>query len=219
MPVYGLFSRGVLTLVAVAALAACAQNGGTLPSSLAPQGNASSHVVPAVATPPPCKGQKTSSDYAQLTVNLSDKGGKFCVPAIGGFGGSISYPEASPALKKVKITSSATNYNSLPELGTGTAIFYLQFASSGKTTFGSQIKAEGGLTSQAVKVGKDYTAFGQVTIGSYTEQFLPCYAIAITGKYGGTLRTIGALLEYGVVTGPAKGFIEIYSGKQTNTKC
>lgn len=220
MPVYGLFSRSAVTLAAIIALAACAQNGGSsLPSSLATQGNAFSHVATAVATPPPCKGQKTSSDYAQLTVTLSSKGGTFCVPAIGGFGGSISYPDATPPLKSVKITSSSTNYNNLPELGTGTAIFYLQFSSKGKTTFGSQIKIKGGLTSQAIKIGKDYTAFGQVTLGSYTEQFLPCYAIAVTGKYGGNLRTIGALLEYGVVPGPATGFIEVYSGKQTSTQC
>jgi hypothetical protein len=220
MPVTRLFLRGSLALVAAAALGACAQHGGAMlpSSSLALQGNALPLTSAATKTPPPCKGQKSFKDHASLSVTLSSNGGLFCVPAIAGFGGTLSYPKADPSAK-VKITSSATDYDKLPQLGTGTAIFYLQFDLTGGTKFGSQIRNAGGITSEAVVTGKPYTAFGQATVGSSKEEFGPCSLTAIYGKYGGVLRSVGGLFEYGVVPPGAQGFIEIYSGKQTNTKC
>ena len=50
------------------------------------------------AGPPACKGQKDTKQYASLTVKLSTKGGSFCIPEFGGFGGKIKYPSANPAV-------------------------------------------------------------------------------------------------------------------------
>jgi hypothetical protein len=207
----------LVLLAAAAALTACAQQGGTaLPTTaLAPQAD----VFPnAAATPPPCKGQKNSKNSASLSVTFSKKGGSFCVPAIGGFGGTIAYPKANPSVKAT-VTSSTTNYKKLPELGTGTAIFYLQLAMDGGTTFGNAIDPTGGLTAATITSGKPYTAYAQATVSGQKIDFGPCYQNATKGQYGGELNSIGALLEYGAVPTKATGFIEVYSGKQTNTKC
>jgi hypothetical protein len=218
MPAARIFLRSSLVLVAAAALAACAQHGGaTLPAApLAVQNNVS--IPDATATPPPCKGQKDAKNDASLAVTLLAKGGSFCVPAFGGFGGTISYPKAKPAVK-VTVTSSSTDYNKLPQLGTGTAIFYLQFAFASATTFGNEIRPVGGLTGATITNGKPYTMFGQATISGEKIKLGPCYSVATKGKYGGVIGAIGALLEYGEIPTKANGFLEIYSGKQTSTLC
>ncbi len=220
MPATRLFFRSSLVLAAAAALTACAQPGSApLPANaLAPQILAPQISVFRDAAPPECKGQKDSKNSASLSVTLSNKGGSFCIPAFGGYGGTISYPKASPSVKTTVI-SSTTDYNNLPQLGTGTAIFYLQVTLATGTTFGSKVSPTGGLTAQAIKSGKPYTAFGQATISGAKITFGPCYSTATKGKYGGVIGGIGALLEYAVVPGKTNGFIEIYSGKQTNTKC
>jgi hypothetical protein len=204
-------------LMAAAALAACAQPGnvGVPAAPLALRDNV---VSDAVATPPPCKGQKKEKDYASLSVTLSIKGGSFCVPAFDGFGGTISYPKVKQSVGAT-IISSSTNYNKLPQLGTGTAMFYLQFSLLRGTTFGDQVSPVGGLTAQSIKAGRPYTAYGQLTVGGVKTKFGPCYSAATKGKYGGVIGSIGALFEYGIVPGKAKGFIEIYSSKQTDTQC
>jgi hypothetical protein len=219
MPAARLYLSSSLVLVAAATLlTACAQHGGsTLPSTtaLAPM----SAVLPdATKTPPPCTGQKDKKNDASVAATLSTKGGTFCVPSFGGYGGSISYPAAKPSVK-VTITSSTTDYKHLPQLGTGTAIFYLQMALAGGTTFGKSIKLTGGLTGAGLQSGKEYTAYGEATVSGYKLKFGPCYAKATKGKYGGVLDTIGALLEYGTVPGAASGFFEIYSGKQATSLC
>lgn len=209
------FVRNSILLTVASLLAACAQNGSaTLPNAaMAPQLD----VFPAAA-PPACTGQKTSKDDASLAVTLSSKGGSFCVPAFGGFGGTVSYPKANPSIKAT-VTSSTTDYKKLPQLGQGTAIFYLQLALAGGTTFGSKIRPVGGITSATIKSGQAYTAYGQATIGGGKYKFGPCYVTATKGKYGGVLTTVGALLEYGDAPVKANAFIEIYSGKQTKSVC
>ncbi|HEX4012524.1 MAG TPA: hypothetical protein VHX17_01405 [Candidatus Cybelea sp.] len=218
MPVARLFVRSVPLLLAIAALSACAQHEGTtLPATpLAVQNSVG--VPNATATPPPCKGQKNGKTFASLNVTLSSKGGAFCVPAIGGFGGTISYPKAKPAVK-VALISSSTNYKKLPELGTGTAIFYLQMTLATGTTFGNAIRPTGGLTAATISSGKPYTVYGQATVSGQKITFGPCYSVATKGKYGGVVGAIGALLEYGAVPTKAAGFLEVYSGKQTATQC
>jgi hypothetical protein len=210
-----LWVRGSLALVAAALFGACAQQGGPmLPSApLAPQWLASPDL-----TPPKCKGQKNSKKYASLTVTLSTKGGSFCIPEFGGFGGTIKYPSANPSVK-LKLISSTTDYNHQPQLGSGTAIFYLQLALSGGTTFGSHVSAGGGLASKSIVPGKPYTAYGQAVISGFTVNFGPCYATAKKSKYGGVIGGIGTLLENASIPVAASGIIEIYSGKQTSTKC
>jgi hypothetical protein len=170
------------------------------------------------AGPPACKGQKTTKNYASLTVTLSTKGGSFCIPAYGGFGGSVKYPGANPPVK-LKLISSTKDYNHLPHLGQGTAIFYLQLALGGGTSFARKARAGGGLTAEKIVPGNPYTAYGQATISGFKLKFGPCYAIATKGKYGGVIGGIGTLLKGQQIPVAASAVIELYSGKQTSTKC
>lgn len=196
-------------------LAACASHAAApLPPSLA---------APAVvgvpdSGPPECRGQKDSKNYASLTVTLSTKGGSFCIPAYGGFGGSVRYPGANPSVR-LNLISSTKNYDHLPELGRGTAIFYLQLALSGGTSFGPKARAGGGLTAEEIVPGKHYTAYGQATISGFTIKFGPCYSVATQGKYGGVIGGIGTLIEGQSIPVAVSAVIEIYPGKQTRTKC
>ncbi|MGC1382043.1 MAG: hypothetical protein WA814_13595 [Candidatus Baltobacteraceae bacterium] len=208
-------------LVSGAFLAACAQHGAMLPStSLAPPLAGTPQGVTALPdlTPPNCKGQKSTKQYASLTVKLSSKGGSFCIPAFGGFGGTVEYPPANPAVK-LKLISSTTNYNHQPELGPGKALFYLQLALSDGTSFGSNVQAGGGLTGKKIVSGKPYTAYGQATIDSFPFDFGPCYTVATKGRYGGVIGGVGTLLKGQNIPVAAKGVIEIYAGKQTGTQC
>ncbi len=212
--------RGSLAAIAAALMAACAQHGVMLPStSYAPAfGGASQPLLLPDLTPPKCKGQKTTKQYASLTVTLSTKGGMFCIPAFGGFGGTIRYPSANPSVK-LKLISSTKNYNHQPELGKGTPLFYLQLAISGGTSFGTNLPAGGGLTAKKLIPGKPYTAYGQAVIDSIPFNFTPCYTIATKGKYGGAIGGIGTLLKGQIVPFAATGVIEIYSGKEASGKC
>jgi hypothetical protein len=160
--------RGVLCAATAAILAACSQHGAFTPStSLVPQ-----QIALPDLTPPKCKGQKSSKHYASLTVTLSTEGGSFCVPEFGGFGGTIKYPGANPSVK-LKLISSTKDYNHQPQLGTGTAIFYLQLAISGDTAFGTQVPAGGGLAAKKIVPGKPYTAYGQAVISGFSFPFGP----------------------------------------------
>lgn len=209
-----------LSFVAAASLlTACAQHGAMLPQMPVASGEASlrAPVLPD-ATPPKCNGQKTTKQYASLTETLSTKGGSVCIPEFGGFGGTVKYPSANPSVE-LTLTSSTTNYAHLPELGTGSAIFYLQLGLSGPTSFGSNSTAGGGLTSKQIKPGQAYTAFGEAIVFSVPIQFTPCYTIAKRGKYGGVIGGLGTLLKGQSVPVKASGFIEIYSGKQASAKC
>ncbi|MGA8475488.1 MAG: hypothetical protein WB681_10480 [Candidatus Cybelea sp.] len=207
-----LLMRGSLAALAVVFLSACAQHGNTmLPSS------ALARVQPDLV-PPNCKGQKTTKQYASLTVTLSTQGGSLCIPSFGGFGGKLKYPSANPSVK-FKLISSTTNYNQMPELGQGTAMFYLQVALSGGTSFGGNVRAGGGLTSATIVVGNPYTAYGQAKIDGFKLNFGPCYTIATKGKYGGVIGGIGTLLKGVRVPAAANGVIEIYSGQQTSKQC
>jgi hypothetical protein len=210
------FLRSFL-LITAAALAACAQQGGAgVPATpLALRGNI---FTATTATPPPCTGQKDSKDYASVATTLSTKGGTFCVPAFGGFGGTIAYPKVKPSVK-VTIISSSTDYNKLPQLGSGTAIFYLQMTLAHGTTFGHTINPTGGLTGALIKSGQSYSAYGEATISGQTIKFGPCYETATKGTYGGVLASIGGLLDYASLPAKTDGFIELYSGKDTKTPC
>jgi hypothetical protein len=211
-----LLPRLALCAISTAVLVACAAHTGTAlpPSSL---GASAGFALPD-AGPPACKGQKTTKKYASLSVTLSTKGGSLCIPEFDGFGGTVAYPGANPSVK-LQLISSTKNYDGLPELGDGTAIFYLQLAISGGTTFAPKVKAGGGLTAQKIVPGKPYTAYGEATIFSVTFPFGPCYSVATKGKYGGVIGGIGTLLKGQPIPAAASGVIEVYSGKQTGTKC
>jgi hypothetical protein len=203
------------TVASAVLLAACAQHGGAgLPSIPA----AAQRAALPDANPPQCKGQQNEPYYATLTVKLKTKGGAFCIPEFGGYGGKVQYPSVDPSVK-LTLTSSTTDYNDLPQLGSGTAIFYLQLSISGGTSFGSNTKAGGGLTSSAIVPGDDYTAFGEATIFGYHYKFKPCYTVATQGKYGGVIGGLGSLLKGIDVPTSGSGFIEVYSGQQASNEC
>jgi hypothetical protein len=213
-----LCSRGAPIIAAAALLTACAQHGATLPAMTAVDGDATQRVIQPDLTPPQCKGQNNAKDYASLTVRLSTKGGAFCIPAFGGFGGTVKYPSANPSVK-LSLISSTTNYDDMPELGEGTAIFYLQLALSSGTVFGKNVSPGGGLASQSIVPGDPYTIYGQAVVDRVKVNFGPCYVIATKSKYGGVIGGIGSLLKGESVPVPATGVIETYSGQQTNTTC
>jgi hypothetical protein len=213
--------RGLLAMLTAGLLTACAQHGAMIPASpFAPgfAGGPAQRIALPDKTPPACKGQTDTKDYSKLTVTLSTKGGKFCIPEYGGFGGSVQYPSANPSVK-LTLTSSTKDYNHLPQLGKGTAIFYLQLALSAGTDFGTNHVAGGGLTSAKLVAGKAYTAFGEAVIDSIPFNFTPCYAIATKGPYGGVIGGLGTLLKGDDVPSKATGFIEVYSGKDASGKC
>ncbi len=171
------------------------------------------------AGPPACKGQQTTQQYASITETLLTAGGKLCIPAFGGLGGSVKYPPANPSTS-ISLTSSTTNYNhKLPSLHSGTPIFYLQLSVKGSTSFGNAVKAGGGLTGKPILPGSAYTAYAQAKIDGFPINFKPCYAVATHGKYGGVLGGVGSLLKGQSVPAGAAGVIEIYPGKSTGDQC
>ncbi len=203
---------GAFALAAATLLTACAhQSTSLLPA--APQAIA----LPDLS-PPDCKGQQTKKRYATLTAPLSTSGGSFCIPAFGGFGGSVKYPSANPSVS-LTLTTSLKDYDHLPKLGSGKPLVYLQFAISGGTQFGSKVKSRGGLTGAKIVAGQQYTAVGQVTIYHENFELGPCYTTATKGKYGGQIGSLGSLVKGQDIPAAATGVIEIYSGRQTGTQC
>lgn len=201
----------VLCSVAVAVLfAGCGQPGGTMP--------ASSAFARPMTGPPTCKGQRTTKKFGNITVTLKTKGGSFCVPAFGGFGGSIEYPGVERSVK-LTVRTSTNNIYDEPQLGTGTSIVYLNLRFRAGTTFGSNLKSKGGLTSQAIDPGDTYTAYGIVAVGNLVLMFPPCYTVATQGPYGGVLPNLGELFSDTTITGAGYGVIEIYSGQQVSQEC
>jgi hypothetical protein len=186
---------------------------------------ATGSTVPAPATfaramtgPPICKGQRTTKNYGSITVKLRAMGGSLCIPAFGGFGGSMQYPGVERSVKLTVRTSTKDIYNE-PQLGNGTSIVYLNLHFHAGTHFGSNLKSKGGLTSQAISPGGTYTAYGIVAVGHLVLRFPPCYAVAVLGPYGGVLPNIGHLFSDTTITGPGYGVIEIYSGEQVSQEC
>lgn len=206
----------IVTALAIAAtltLSACAQHAGTLPP-------VSVDAPSALKSPPDCKGQQNSKHYATLTAPLKSSGGAFCIPAYGGFGGKLEYPNASfNGTVNLTLTTSTKNYNNQPNLGNGKALFYIQFAISGGVKFGSKLKSGGGLTGAKIVSGNPYTLYGQAKAFGQTIGFGPCYTTATKGKYGGVIGELGSLVKNQDVPFAASGVIEIYSGEQTSYGC
>ncbi len=86
----------------------------------------------------------TYQQYATVEDTLRTIGGKGVRPGFGKFGGKVAYPNLSPSASVMVITST-TNYENMPSLGSGTPIVYIQLATTGGTTFGTQISSGGGL--------------------------------------------------------------------------
>jgi len=208
MSAFKRYSKLSAAAIAVA-LAACAGHSTTV----LPAPGAMSLVRPDAAIPT-CKGQTTSTEYATGSpTKLKSHNTHGCIPAFGGFGGSLHYPAASPAVSAT-FTSSTTNYNNLlPVLSKGKPVFYLQIATTAPTAFASTYKASGGLMSNAFKPGKTYYVFGQAKLGGVAGimiDFTPCRATAVKVKAGGALTNLGTLLEGQNIAGSANIVIEVY---------
>jgi hypothetical protein len=208
----------LLLSASVSLLGGCASRQAT-PAFVPPPLGATSLASRFDASPPACKEQKTYNQYASLSATLSSKGGTVCIPAFGGFGGTVGYPPANPSIG-VALISSTSNYNGkLPGLHSGKPIFYLQLSIAGPTSFGRNVPAGGGLTRQAIVPGQNYTAFAQAKIDGFPVNFKPCYTRAVKGKFGGVIGGVGTLLKGQNVPTAATGVIEIYAGKYAAGKC
>ena len=199
-----------LALAGAIATVACGQvnNTAPLPAAFAMR----------AATPPQCEGQRTAKKYAQLKVKLKKRGGAFCIPEFGGFGGTMGYPGVERVVALV-LRSSTENIYDNPLLGSGSPIFYLNLHFLAGTHFGTTLPSTGGLTAEQIQTGQPYTAFGIVTVGHLALMFPPCYAIATQGPYGGVLSNLGELFAGTTITGAGYGAIEIYSGEQVTQQC
>jgi hypothetical protein len=200
----------IFAFAATLAIAACGQVGNAVPGSVGFSTRA--------AAPPGCAGQRKARKYAQLKVELRKRGGSFCVPEFHGYGGTIEYPGVERKVELV-LRSSLQNIYDQPQLGSGTAIFYLNLHFLAGTHFGTKFGSKGGLTAAQIEVNQPYTAFGIVTVGHLALMFPPCYAIATQGPYGGVLSGLGELFADTTITGAGYGVIEIYSGAQVSQQC
>lgn len=207
--------RRILFVVALALVACSPQSVATLPSGAS--------LVRRNASIPACKGQTTTSEYAASKPSkLKHRNTHACIPAFEGFGGSLHYPAATPAVSAT-LTSSTTNYNSmLPQLSKGKPIFYLQIATGAATTFAATYTAAGGLTSKAIEPGKTYDVYGQARYGGVVILLLnlpPCRATAIKSKEGGALTNLGSLLKGQSIPGAANITIEVYAKGRVTASC
>lgn len=190
-------------------LAACSQHDGIAPTTAA-------FALPAAA--PQCKDQRMAKRYAQVKARLKTRGGAFCVPAFHDFSGAIAYPSVARSVE-LTLRSSTKDIYDEPQLGSGTAIFYLNLHFHAGTHFRKKLRAQGGLTGSEIAPGRPYTAFGIVAVGHLVLRFPPCYAVATQGPYGGVLANVGELFSDTTITGAGYGVIEIYSGEQVSQPC
>jgi hypothetical protein len=203
--------------LAVVGLGACTQRTlSSLPETSAIQ-------LPAISqnktSPPTCKGQKTTKQYAMVEEQLESAGGKACIPSFGGFGGKMAYPSLKPAIS-VTLIDSTTNYDNMPKLGSsGMPILYIQLSISGQTSFGQTPPHGGALVGADIIPSKTYTTFGQASAFGIKENLPPCYSIAGKSSYGGKLGGLGTLLKGQSIPAAAQAVVEIYPGKQTTQKC
>jgi hypothetical protein len=210
----GMGKSRIALLLGVAVLAGCA-SGSQLPA-LTP-GSASASALAPNTAPPACKGQKKTKHYASTNDVLSSKGGALCIPLFGAFGGSLEYPPASPS-GKATATSSTTNYAKIPlPTGSGSPIFFLNVSPANGTTFGTTLKAGGGLTGSGIKANNTYTGYLEGYKFGFWYVISSCYAVAKSGKYGGVMLNLGSLLK-GQNGYSAYEFF-IYAGQSSGTKC
>jgi hypothetical protein len=214
MHFFGFGRTGLVLCVAAVSVAGC---GGT-PMAAGGIVTAPASFSRAVTGPPACNGQRTTKKFGDITTRLRAKGAAFCIPAFGGFGGTMEYPGAGPAVK-LTIRTSTENIYDEPQLGTGTSIVYLNLHFHAGTHFRSNLKSKGGLTSETIDAGDVYTAYGIVQVGHLVLMFPPCYALATQGPYGGVLPNLGHLFSGTGVTGAGYGVIEVYSGAQVSEEC
>jgi hypothetical protein len=178
---------------------------------------------PDVSQPPKCKGQKNTKLYAVVaTQNVKTGGGSLCVPAFGGWGGALQYPDLKYSQSfTVKLISSTKAYASgtWPPNGSQTPIFYLQYAFSGFPSFGSNLPKGNPIVSNHLLAGKTYTVeLWENVIAGWTD-LGSCYAVAKkSSKYGGQLSKAGGVFDNASYR-EGSGVLELFKGKLVSNPC
>jgi hypothetical protein len=215
-------------VVTIVLLAGCTSVTAIPPQTVSSGSNAlasfgSSADRPDISVPPKCKGQKNTKLYAEVaTQNVKTAGGSLCVPAFGGWGGALQYPDLKYSQSfTIQLISSTKAYASgkWPPNGSQTPIFYLQYAFSGFPTFGSTLPKGSPMVSSHLLAGKAYTVqlwenviVGWTDLGS-------CYVVAQkSSKYGGQLAKVGGVFD-NVFYREASGVLEIFKGQFASNKC
>ena len=213
--------RFVYALVAGALLAGCGAQSAFAPAGqIGPEG-LRDFVGSATrdANVPPCKGQKTTKDYAQSKPQaISPKGGTACVPKFGEWGGEIKYPGFSGNGIKMTVISSTSAYDPGAFPPSTNGIFYLQLK------FNSLLKFNTKLATGVTLAGKFHNK-SSYTIGAARDdgslwQVLPyCYTTAKAGKYGPMIGGLGYSLENGDFSSYNDAVLWIYPGKHVTQNC
>ena len=172
------------------------------------------------AVPPKCKGQKNTKQYASVDgQHVTTQGVSVCVPAFGGWGGSLQFPAAN-APTSLSLISSTTAYEPglFPPPGSKAPVFYLQFAFGMDLTFGSKLPAGNGIASAKIVPKRAYTVSATLNFGSLWENVNSCYTVAKKSQYGGSIGRVGGVfLGHGL--NHSTGVIEIFSGKLVTNAC
>jgi hypothetical protein len=203
-----------------AALTACAGNANVPATPMAAASLAHSPIRPDTG-PPSCKGQNGTTEFAAATETLRASGGLLCIPAFANFGGTLAYPSVKPA-GSIQVTSSTSNFDSLPSDSKGKALFYLQFVTTAPTTFGKNFRKTGAFVGKSIKAGATYTIYGAAKSGGVAiliTTFPPCYTVATAGTYGGKLASIGSVLAGEKLAQPSTVTVQVYAKKLATAKC
>lgn len=214
--------RSRIATFAVAAFLAGCGGGSLVPSPNALISDAGATLGLPDAAPSPCKGQKNTQHYASVaSEQLKSAGGSVCVPAFGGWGGSLQNPPANTS-SKIDLISSTTAYQggNFPPPGSQKPVFYLQFNFNAILTFGSPLPKGNGLVSTHVVPNKAYTAelFQYYPGIGWSAVMNSCYAVAKKVTVGGGIPSVGAVFVDQFFREPA-GAIEVFSGKLSTNKC
>ncbi len=212
--------RLLFSLVAATSLSACVgQSAVPLAQSSIPNPRAAGALSPD-ATPPACKGQKTTKDYASSKPQgLSAKGGSACVPKFKGWGGSLHYPSYTGNGIQMTVISSTTAYDPGAFPPSTSAIFYLQLKFNADVKFGTKMPAGLSLSASGFKLGKHYTIEAARDMGSLWQVLPYCYTTAKPGKYGPMIGGLGYALRGGDFTSSNDAVLMLYEGKLVSTKC
>ncbi len=214
--------RRFAMLVAAAFLAGCGSAGVVPSQGVARSGDSSVTFGVPDAGPSPCKGQKNTKHYASLASQpLKSSGGSVCVPAFGGWGGSLQYPPIDTS-STIALVSSTTAYpgGNFPPPGPQKPIFFLQFNLNGILAFSSPLPNGNGVVSTHVVSKKTYTAelFQYYPGIGWSSLMNSCYSVAKKVTVGGGIPRVGSVLVNQSFR-ESSGIIEIFSGKLSTNKC
>jgi hypothetical protein len=174
------------------------------------------------STPPACKGQKTTKDYAQAkALSINSKGGVACVPKFTEWGGSMKYPGFSGSRITMTVISSTTAYDPGAFPPYTDALFYLQLKFNAAMKFSSTLQAGATLAGVELKLNQTYTIEGARAMGSLWDVLPGCYTKATKGKYGAMIGGLGYPLKGGDFNSYEDAVVMVYAGRISgiNAKC